>query len=166
MKISTLGLIGAVGLLAGSAFAWQIGSATSKDNILLTRLQGAWMIDMDITSRLDPFGPFAAPKHFEFVRSDKVLAELRNASPRFKSDAIFMGGMMKMDGVEHPFVVENEHGNSHLIILTPERGDIIGSFVAVYICMAPARDPNNDLLFVGGDSPRESAAAYGRWQGK
>lgn len=162
MKLSTITVIAAVGVLAGSVFALQFGDPATKENLLLSRLEGQWTVNVDISGRLEPGRPQLPPKMVEFVKSDKVLDQLREASPRFKSEAVVMGGTMKLNGESHPFVIESERGNSHLVILTPQRGDPIGTIVTAFICMAPARDTMKDLLFLGGNNPRESAAAYDR----
>ena len=162
MKLSTITVIAAVGVLAGSVFALQFSDAATKENLLLSRLEGQWLINVDISQRLEPGRPILPPKTVEFVKSDKVLEQLRLLSPRFKSATIVMAGTMKMNGEAHQFVIETEQGNSHLVILHPERGDPIGTIVTAFICMAPARDTMKDLLFLGGDSPRESSAAYDR----
>jgi hypothetical protein len=162
MKKSTITVLATVGLLVGSAFALQFSDASSKENLLLSRLEGQWLVNMDITQRLDSGRPTLPPKTVEFVKSDKVLDQLRALSPRFKSASVVMGGTMKINETAHPFVIESEQGNSHLVILNPERGDPIGQIVTAFICMAPSRDMTKDLLFLGGDTPRESAAAYDR----
>lgn len=162
MKLSTITILGAVGLLAGTVYAFQFVEAGSKESLLLSRLEGQWVINPDISTRLEPGRPSLPPKTVEFVKSDKVLDQLRAASSRFRSDAIVMAGTLKLNAEEHPFVIESERGNSHLVILTPQRGDAIGTYISVFICMVPARDTTKDLLFLGGDNPRESSAAYDR----
>jgi len=162
MKKSTITVLATVGLLVGSAFALQFSDSASKENLLLSRLEGQWVINSEISYRLEPGRPTLAPKTVEFAKSDKVLEQLRLLSPRFKSDIVVMGGTMKMNGESHPFVIESEKGFSHLVILHPERGDPIGQIITAYICMAPARDTMKDLLFMGGNNPRESSAAFDR----
>jgi hypothetical protein len=162
MNKAIVGMLGGLALMAGSVYAWQTGVVGKYDNMLSTRLDGKWALDRELTARLDPDRPGMLPAIMEFRRDDRIVAQLRVLSERFKSPRIYMGGMMWIDDMQHPFIVENESGDSHLVILTPTRDDPAAVYMTTYICMAASRDAKTDLLFIGGDRPNESAAAFER----
>jgi hypothetical protein len=162
MNKAIFGMLGGLALMAGSVFAWQSGAIGPTNNVLGMRLEGKWALDRELTARLDPNRPGMLPAVLQFDRDDRILDQLRVLSPRFKSERIYMGGLMWIDGMQHPYIVENEGGDSHLVVLMPTRDDPAAIYMTTYICMAASRDRTLDILFLGGDRPNESAAAFDR----
>jgi hypothetical protein len=163
MNKTILTTLGALGLLAGAAWAFQFAGSTTRENVIAARLEGKWLINTDVTDRLDSGRQVTPPRSIEFVRNDRVVAQLRAESPRFQNDVIYMGGTMKINGSEdHWFVITNEYGNAHVVILTPTLRDPIGAIMPVNINLVCSRDLTRDMLFLGGDLARDSAAAYDR----
>jgi len=164
MNKNMLGAFGAIAVLAGAALAFQLsGSANPvKDNLVAQRLEGRWMLDADITARLDPQRGFQPPRAFEFTKDDVVMKKLVSEYPRFQSLPIHLGGTAFQGTEKHWFVLYSEDGNNNLVLFTPTREGPLGEPHYLNVNMALSRDATKDLLFVGGDVPRESAAAYGR----
>lgn len=162
MNKMILTAIGALGLLAGATWAFQFASSTTKENVIAARLEGQWTLNPEVTSRLDPSRALP-PKTVEFVKNDRIVAQLRAESPRFQNEVIYMGGTVSIDGsMEQRFVVTCEYGNAHVVILPPVMTEPATNIMTVNVNMACSREPAKDMLFLGGDFARESAAAYDR----
>jgi hypothetical protein len=163
MNTKILGAIGAIAVLAGAALAFQFSKASSVDeNILATRLEGRWVLDTAITDRLEAPRGFEVPRAFQFTKDDVVLKKLITAYPRFASETIYLAGTAHIGTVDHWFVLTNDKGNAHLVLFTPTREGPVGEPHYLNVNMACSRDKMKDLLFIGGDFARESAAAYSR----
>jgi hypothetical protein len=163
MKFNTkfLGALAALAVLAGVAVAIQFsGSAPPTKLIMVDRLPGTWVLDADITARLDPQRGFTPPRGFEFVKDDTILPKLQAAYPRFKNESIYLSGTANMGPDKHWFILLSSFGNTELVLFTPTREGPVGEPHYLNVNMAYSRDPAKDLLFVGGDVPRDSAAAY------
>lgn len=165
MKLNTkfLSAIGVIAVLASAAAAVQFSNASTADeNQIALRLEGRWVLDSTITDRLEAPRGFQPPRGFEFTKDDTVLKQLVVAYPRFATEPIYMSGTAHIGPVTHWFVVTNYKGNNYLVLFTPTREGPVGEPHYLNINMGCARDRMNDLLFIGGDYARESAAAYCR----
>jgi hypothetical protein len=163
MNKKILGAISALAILAGAAVAFQFASAsTTNENIIAARLEGRWVVDTDITARLDPDPAATPPRSLEFARDDQVWKQLQQTYPRYQNDAIYMAGTAILAGTKHWFVVMNKNGNALLMLFTPTRGQESGEPHQVFINMVCSREKAKDLLFLGGNLARESAVAYKR----
>jgi hypothetical protein len=163
MKIKLFSALAAAALLAGAALAIQYtGSAPMQDNLIAKRLPGQWVIDARITAQLDPQSDLMAPRTWEFTSDDTVLRKLVTAYPRFGTDTIYLSGTAHMGSELHWFVITSDFGNNHLVLFTPTRDGAVGEPHYFAINMVASRKTSLDLLFIGGDYPRESAVAYDR----
>jgi hypothetical protein len=158
-----LSALAALAVLTGAAVAFQFtGSAAPAKLIMVDRLPGTWVLDADITARLDPQRGFVPPRGFDFVKDDAILPKLQAAYPRFKNETIYLSGTATMGADKHWFILMSSSGNTELVLFTPTREGPLGEPHYLNVNMAYSRDPARDLLFVGGDVPRDSAAAYAR----
>ena len=163
MKIKLFSALAAAALLAGAALAIQFtGSAPVQDNIIAKRLPGQWVIDARITDQLDPQRGMLAPRMWEFTSDETILRKLVAAYPRFGTDTIYLSGTALMGSELHWFVITSDFGNNHLVLFTPTRDGTVGEPHYLAINMVASRKAMLDLLFIGGDYPRESAVAYDR----
>jgi hypothetical protein len=163
MNKKLLGALGAVALLAGAAVAFQFAVASPPSaNLVAQRIEGRWILDADITTRLDPQRGFQPPRAFEFAQDDVVMRKLMAAYPRYQGMPIFTGGTAVYGTEKHWFVLTGDYGNTTLVLFTPVRDDPMGDPHYLDVNMALSRDPSRDLMFIGGDFPRDSAAAYKR----
>ena len=163
MNKKLLGAIGAVAVLTGAAVAFQFASASApSENLVAQRIEGRWILDADITARLDAQRGFQPPRAFEFAKNDMVVRTLMAAYPRFLGVPIYTGGTSVMGTEKHWFVLTGDYGNTTLMLFTPDRSEPMGDPHYLEVNMALSRDPAKDLMFIGGDLPHESAAAYRR----
>jgi hypothetical protein len=163
MNKKLLGALGAVAILAGAAVAFQFAvSSPPSENLVAQRIEGRWLLDADITARLDAQRGFMPPRVFEFAKDDVVVRKLVAAYPRFQGMPIFTGGTAVMNGEKHWFLLTGDYGNTTLMLFTPVRDEPMGDPHYLDVNMALSRDSAKDLMFIGGDFPRDSAAAYKR----
>jgi hypothetical protein len=166
MNKKFVGALGAVAILAGAAVAFQFAvSAPPTENLVAQRLEGRWVLDADITARLDAQRGFMPPRALDFVKDDVVMRKLVAAYPRFGGMPIFTGGTAVMGAEKHWFVLTGDYGNTELMLFTPDREEPMGDPHDLQVNMALSRDPAKDLMFIGADFPRASAAAYRRTTG-
>lgn len=161
-KMKILGAISAIAVLAGMALAFQSSASPADDNLIAARLEGRWVLDATITDRLEAPRGFQPPRGFEFTQDDMVMKQLLVVYPRFATEAIYMSGTAHIGAEKHWFVLTNDKGNNHLVLFTATKDGPVGQPHYYNISMVCARDRMKDLLFIGGDVARESAAAYCR----
>jgi hypothetical protein len=162
-KMTILGAISAVLVLAGVALAFQTSASPADDNLIAERLPGRWVLDATITDRLEAPRTVQPPRGFEFTQDDMVLKKLLVTYPRFATETIYLSGTAHIGQEKHWFVLTNDKGNNHLVLFNATSDGPVGQPHYYNISMACARDTMKDLLFIGGNVPRESAAAYCRF---
>jgi hypothetical protein len=101
-------------------------------------------------------------------RSDATIAGLipeRMASQllqAFPSVQIFMAGTMTMGGKDYPFLLVSTNGNPHVLFFREKNGDRFGDGESFLLALTPAKEPANDLLFIGGDFNNQPFSAFRR----
>src|SRR5437867_2081806 len=130
-----------------------------KENVVASRLAGAWEPDPVLTARLGGrgLGPVA-------VRVDaKAVAELpEKFAALFRERPAYLAGVMTLRRQEFPFVLTENRGNPHLIFFRPRGDEPLGDAESLNVMLAPAADPAGDLLFIGGDFNNQPFSAYRR----
>jgi len=152
--------------VAVATVAWAAADLTvvsDPSNIVSNRLVGRWVLDPELSRRLDPERASTEPAKLEFTSDDAVLTRLGNYSERLQSDRIFAAGMVKTNGKPHPYILVNVSGNMSLVWFRPDgKGNLIGESETKSVSIAIARDRTKDLLFLGGDTARGASAAFSR----
>lgn len=156
-----LSAVGALAVLAGAGWAFQFAGAT-KQNVIATRLEGRWLVDAEITAKLDPAPDSKLPRALDITKDDAVFKKITEVYPRFQTVEPYMSGTAVLNGDKHYFVLMNQEGNSHIVLFTATRENPVGEPHSVHIAMACSRDSGKDMVFLGGDLARESAACYTR----
>jgi hypothetical protein len=162
MNSKILGAIGAIAVLAGAAVAFQFASVSANDNVIASRLEGRWVVDTDVTARLDPDPAATPPRSLQFSKDDAAWKQVQQLYPRLQGEFVYMGGTAQIGANKHVFAVLSKAGNSLMWVFTPSRAEVPGEPHQVFINMVCSRDRTKDLLFLGGDTARESAVAYKR----
>lgn len=160
-KMRILGVIGALAVLGGATLAFQFQEVDSQ-NIVAKRLPGTWRVDAPLTARLNPAPGAMIPRELVFQNEPMLRDVLVKTYPRYANFDIYMTGTATMNGESHMFALLNEEGNAHLVLFTPGRDDPAIGPHHVHIGIMTSRTSDNDLLYIGGDLVRESAAVYGR----
>jgi hypothetical protein len=75
---------------------------------------------------------------------------------------IFMSGIMTLGGKEHPFLLVAMAGNPCVLYFREKNGDRFGDGESFLFALTPAKEPANDLLFVGGDFNNQPFSAFRR----
>jgi len=156
-------------LAAVAAVAAGLTVKENSDSILARRLEGTWQVEAGLTRRL--IGGDEAPPRltFSFTSDPQVAWTVPGKYDEiFKGKAIYMAGTFSRTRGEaqpepaRPFVLIEHNGNFHLVWFRERDGDPMGDAESNIVAFAPARQKENDLLFIGGDHPEERFLALGR----
>jgi hypothetical protein len=166
MKLKRLPLV-----LAGAAIvaglAWAAGQYVNPvpENVLSHRIAGTWVLDVELTRKLDPARGSAAIKKLKFVDDVKVVENMREfISKRYANRDIFGAGWLWIDDATQqiPYIVTHANGNPQVIWFAPTTRDVFGDPVVKNLWVAPASERTNDMMMFGGDTMREAAAGFCR----
>ncbi len=149
----------------GAAVARQLPPQATEQNVVASRLAGAWKLEPGLTERLR--GDVTGPGTMVFVADSdvkaKVPAKFLDAAKREGITIdIRLAGYMEMGGTKHPFILATFHGNPHIFYFRERGGDPFGDSESFNVMLAPAKDRKNDLLFIGGDFNNQPFRAYAR----
>jgi len=156
----------AAGLAVCSAAAWAAFSVTAdKENVVASRLEGDWQLHAELTKRL--VGEERPAAQLAFKSDPEVAGKLPDKYEKFLGKKqIYMAGVVKLKGKEHPFILVEHKGNPHVIYFRERDGDPMGDAESSNVMLAPGKDKANDLLFVGGDFNNQPFSAYERVKAK
>jgi hypothetical protein len=129
----------------------QLEVQAEKENVVASKLEGAWQANADLWPRLA--GKGAPDKAIISFKSDpKVAAKIPlRYLPFFEGKPVYMSGIMRRDTNEHLFILSTLNGNPHVIYFRPRGGDPLGDAESFNLFIAVAAETANDLLFLGGD---------------
>jgi hypothetical protein len=130
-----------------------------KENVVSSRLAGNWDVHSDISTRLgrNRGGPI------QFISDNSIVTRIpQKYEPFLKDCTIYMAGIFTMRGEEHPFILIQHKGNPHIVYFRTQDGDPFGDAESFNVMLAPARETQNDLLFIGGDFNNQPFTAYDR----
>jgi len=152
----------AVGLSVCSAVAWAAFSVTAdKENVVAGRLEGEWQLHAELTRRL--LGEERPAAQLAFKSAPEMAGKVPAKYEKFlDKKQIYMAGIVKLKGKEHPFILVEHKGNPHVVWFRERDGDPMGDAESANVMLAPAKDQANDLLFVGGDFNNQPFSAYER----
>lgn len=166
-----------LGLLSALAFVAVLTSAApllldliiepDPASVTAGSLEGTWEADPAVAERLgrkpkDERVVFEAdPGIIDVIpdKYDEALGELRiyeAGTLKFLADdeVIFAG----------PYLLSELGGSPHVIVFRDRNGEALGDSESFYVFIAHAKDPKNDILFIGGDMPDEEFRPFRRVQ--
>jgi hypothetical protein len=73
-----------------------------------------------------------------------------------------MAGTLTLRGAEHPFILIEQAGGPYVVYFREAGGDPMGDAESFHLSLVPAKDTQNDALFIGGDFNNQPFAAYRR----
>ena len=152
MKIAWFAALGLVAAAMTQAGALEV--KPDKENVVASRLCGKWVVEAKLSQRLtagvvDRESPSG---NIEFASDSAVAGKLPEKYLKFlKDNRIYMAGTMKVAGKEQPFVLIEHCGNPHVVWFRERDGDPMGDAESFNVMLAPAKNPTDDLLFIGGD---------------
>ena len=150
-------------LAVGASLAPQLVVKADTESHVPTRIQGTWKLETATSERLDPGkSASATPKDLTFTENPGVLAGLQAYSDRFKNNLIIGSGIVNVDGTTHTYILISEHGGTTLEWFTGNAAgtDPLAQVTIKRVSIALAREPANDVLFLGGDLKGAAALAY------
>jgi len=157
-------------LAAGAAVVLGAASAGVKvapdpENVIASRLLGAWQTDADLWERLAG-GPVHIPLwSYRFEPDESLAAGLPDKyADFFKDKPIYLAGRISGGHLSAacPFVLTVFHGNPHIVYFREKDGDPMGDAESFNVMLARGDKPENDILFIGGDFNNQPFTAYRR----
>lgn len=141
----------------------------NRRHLISHKLEGNWKIHTPITQHLRNLEDFHI-KEVSFRKDPKIL---KNLPPDFVKDLarfpLYLAGHLSIHMVKGgkeakhdlEFVIAEYSGHPWLLYLQKEKGKYV-DIESNYIYIVSAEDSKNDLLFIGGDNPREAFTALER----
>jgi len=157
-------------LLAAAAALRALEIAKEKENVVAASLAGKWRPNVELTKRLtgrtgpeNPPGEYIEFETVEFASDDSVAAKVpAGYENSLKDKTVYMSGVMTLRGARFPFILIAKSGNPHVVYFRPRDNEPMGDALSFNVCLAPAKDRKNDLLFIGGDFNDQPFSAFER----
>lgn len=152
---------------AAGTFLWgqartqaQLKVEPDERNVVASRLEGEWVAVPALSKRVG--GNMDLPISF---KGDPLMVNVvpEKLRPNFQKQRIYMAGNMKfMRKHLSPFFLIVENGNPVVVWLREEGDDPYANAESFLVSLVPAKDPANDLLFVGQESIPRPFSVYER----
>lgn len=160
-------------LLLTFSFALKLGAAdleVTKDpeNVVGSRLEGDWEVDLEVTKRLtgkEKARGENARDVVSFKSAEGVVERIPQKYKDFLSKEevkIYMSGWMNFGENRCPFFLVAMSGNPHVFFFLKEGEDEFGNGESFNVMLAVGKERKNDLLFIGGDFNNQAFSAYRR----
>ncbi len=132
-----------------------------KENVVSSRLIGKWKTHASLSARLR--GRPVRKETIMFAQDNSVAAKVPARYAEFlKNKQIYLAGIMTRNQKTYPFILSEHNGNPHLFYFRERDGDPMGDGESFNLVIAPAREKNRDLLFIGGDFNNQPFSAFER----
>lgn len=153
----------AIPLLVAAVVVGGFKVTPDKENVVSSRLCGAWVPDPDLHQRLKGGAPGKNAKPIEIRSAPEIVEKIPDKYGEFlNGHTLYMAGYFKWGEAESPFVLTDLHGNPHMIWFRERDGDPYGDAESCNVMLAWAKEPKNDILFMGGDFNNEPFRPYRR----
>ncbi len=160
MPVNSLACLIALVASASTAISAEIEVTFDNENVVSSRLEGAWQVHTDITKRLGGDAGGA----IEFKRDHSIVNQIPEKYAKFLADRpLYMAGIMKLKKNDYPFILVEVKGNPHIVYFRERAGEPLGDAESFNVMLAVAKEKPNDLLFVGGDFNNQPFSAYERF---
>jgi hypothetical protein len=145
----------------------QIKVEPDKENVVASRLEGDWVLDAALTKRLTKNDGNAEGGRAISFKSDPSVVE--NIPAKYHkyiaNHRIYLAGTVIFREAQpraHVFLLIEHRGNPHVAWFRDRRGEPLGDTESFNVMLAVAREPQDDLLFIGGDFNNQPFSAYTR----
>ena len=150
--------------LAAPALVRELRVVPDKNQVVASRLAGAWEPDPALCERL---GTKAHMERMEFTPDESVLPTIpAELTEMIKEDRVYQAGILRFveKGEEKrmPYLLIVRGGNSKVFLFLSRGGQGLDDSESMLLTVVPARDAAADLLFTGGDFNNEPFKAYRR----
>lgn len=156
--------LGAIIHLCHAVSEAQIKVEPDKENVVASRIEGDWQSHAKLTEQLTG-NPKARPTKFSFKSDESVVAKIPEKYATFfvsQKLKVYFAGFVMIDGKSSPFVLTQIRGNPYVFFWLERNGDPYGNGESFNVVIVPAKDQQNDLLFVGGDFNNQPFSAFER----
>jgi hypothetical protein len=132
-----------------------------KENVVASRMVGTWMTHADLSARLN--GNAAREETIVFAEDASIADKVPETYSEFlKTKQVYLAGVMTRNEKAYPFILTEYNGNPYLIYFRERNGDPMGDGESFNLVIAPAKDRQKDLLFIGGDFNNQPFSAFER----
>jgi hypothetical protein len=129
-----------------------------KENVVASKIAGHWELDELLTKRLGGSGIRKVSFHEDATVVEKIPAKYEEF---LGERAIYMAGKMVIDE-EVPFILIEYKGNPTVVFFRERDGDPLGDAESFNVMLAPGKNTQDDLLFIGGDFNNQPFSALRR----
>ena len=138
--------------------AAELSLTKDKENVVSSRISGSWTVDRALSLKLtgveestggeNPIGNVTFESDTEVI--DGLPEQYKDKFEELGT-RVFMCGWMSFGKQKCPFFVVERSGNPHILFFLEKDGEVYGNGESFNVMMAVAKEPKNDLLFIGGD---------------
>jgi hypothetical protein len=134
---------------------------TEKENVVASRLIGKWKTYASLSERLR--GNAVSEEAVEFSEDASVAAKVPERYSEFlKAKQVYLAGIMTRNEKTYPFILTEHNGNPYLFYFREKNGNPMGDGESFNLILAPAKEKEQDLLFMGGDFNNQPFSAFER----
>ncbi len=135
-------------------------------NVVASRLEGTWVPMPALAKRLTgsvDSGPLGKLAPMAFRSDPSVFKKVPERYVKYlAAERVYLAGEMTLHGNDHPFFLVTNRGNPTIIYLRPKRQEPYGDAESFNVSLIIAKDPENDLLFIGAETIPRPFTAYER----
>jgi hypothetical protein len=134
---------------------------TEKENVVASRLIGKWKTHSSLSRRLQ--GHPVREETIEFSKNMSVAAKVPPEYSEFlKNKQVYLAGVMTRNQTACPFILTEYNGNPYLFYFREKDGNPMGDGESMNLVITPAKEEEQDLLFIGGDFNNQPFFAFER----
>ncbi len=145
----------ALGLLTAALTAGgTLEVKADKENVVASRLCGKWVTEPKLSQRLTAVAvDRETPSgNIEFTSDAAVAGKVPEKYMKFLKDKlVYLLVTVKLERKHYPFILIEHCGNPHVVWFRERDGEPMGDAESFNVMLAVAKNPADDLLFVGGD---------------
>lgn len=131
-----------------------------SDNVASRHLAGEWRLQADLSQRLTG-GRTGAPDLVSIIPDPSVLNSLPpRIEEMLKSSPVYLAGTLTFAKTRFTFLLTEQGGAQRLVCFQHESAD--SGALSILFDVIPAKEPQNDLLFLGGERDGQPFFAYER----
>ncbi|HUS57417.1 MAG TPA: hypothetical protein VM141_02090 [Planctomycetota bacterium] len=156
---------GAAVVISSAALLAAFKVEANKENVVASRIEGQWQRSADLTERLTGQQQPKQGGLMSFKNDPSVAGKIPAKYEEIevmRSRKVYMAGTMSYRGRDYPFILVEMNGNPHIVYFRDKEGEPMGDAESFNVMLAPAKDPADDLLFIGGDFNNQPFTAYER----
>jgi hypothetical protein len=145
-----------------AADLWGITLQADSGNVASRHLAGEWRLQAELSQRLTGQRT-GAPDLVSIVADPSVLGSLPpQVGALLKSSPVYLAGTITFAKARYSFLLTDQDGSQRLLCFQAQAGASTSGALSILLDVLPAKEPQNDLLFLGGERDGQPIFAYER----